>query len=687
MISCVTLAMLCLLFGCLIVTGESAGSKLKAPELNIKRKELIIQAGETIHLTCRGEEKLTWTFPAITKRQNTRLNITESVCERHQKRICRSLTLRKAQISDTGFYRCTYLDDSRTSAGRNIASIYIFIADPNHPFVEMEKEIPPIIYMTEGKELVIPCRVTSPNIAVTLKTYSNEIFTPDGKHVIWDNKRGFRIPKPTYKFIDLLICEATVNGRVHSTKYLTNRQSSAIHKVQLSVPSSVRLLKGTAFSINCTVTTDLNARAEINWKYPRQKHNKIATIMRGLDLKTKTIMVSSILYIPEMNYIDNGTYICNVRNGPSSRSVNTMVRVIAKPFINVKPRKKSVLEVMAGQKSYRISMKVRAFPSPEVRWLKDDLLAADKCARYIVHNNYLIIKDVSEEDAGNYTIVLQLKKWNLIKKLTVTLTVNVKPQIYEKSVSFHESHIYPLRSRQTLTCTVYGVPTPTITWIWQPCRLDHSKARCDPDLGDDIFHLSAGRNSSNVGNKIKSITERTQMIEGKMKTAGFLVIEDSTASGIYTCLATNKVGSDIRNIRYFVTDVHNGFHVTADKVPNEGEDFTLSCSVNRYLYTDITWILLRSIGDPTMHRSISKQKNAITTEYSTTLTVNIKNATQADSGIYVCRATNIFTRQVSQQRQEIIVRGEDCNKQVLFSRTFKLKRRKSMCPTESTVIS
>lgn len=32
----------------------------------------------------------------------------------------------------------------------------------------MHSDIPEIIYMAEGRELVIPCRVTSPNITVTL---------------------------------------------------------------------------------------------------------------------------------------------------------------------------------------------------------------------------------------------------------------------------------------------------------------------------------------------------------------------------------------------------------------------------------------------------------------------------------------------------------------------------------------
>ncbi|KAM4701437.1 vascular endothelial growth factor receptor 1 [Discoglossus pictus] len=688
MLHCMAGAMLCLLLGCLVLTGQSSGFKLKAPELNIKEKELVVQVGQTIHLTCRGETLLSWTLSAIPNKENTRLSITENSCKKPQKNCSRSLILKRAQISDTGFYSCKYSSTFLTATKKISASIYIFVSDPNNPFVEMHSEIPAIVHMTEGKELVIPCRVTSPNITVIFKKpYSSEILEPDGKNIIWNNKRGFRIPKPSYKFIDILSCEATVNGVVHSTTFITNRQTSTIHEVQLNVSTSVRLLRGEQLSINCSVSTDLNGRAEIKWKYPGEKYGRIASIVKRFDRRNpKANIFYSILIIKEVRNIDQGQYICNVKNGPSTRSVNTTVRIHAKPFINVKPRKKKVLEVVAGQKSYRLAMKVRAFPSPEVTWFKDDLQAAKKCARYIVNDNSLIIKDVAEEDAGNYTIMLQLKKWNLSKNLTTTLIVNVKPQIYEKSVSFQASHLYPLGSRQSLTCTVYGVPPPTITWLWQPCMHNHSKtARCDSHSAESVFTLNTGRNNSSHGNRIHSITEHTQIIEGKNKTAGILVIEDSRASGIYTCVASNKIGSDRRDIRYYVTDIPHGFHVTMDKVPTEGDDLTLSCSINKYLYTDITWLLFRTVGNRTIQHSISKQRNSIQMEYSTSLTVIIKNATQADSGIYVCRAKNIYTGEHVTQRKEIVIRGEPCNKKTPFSWTSKFKRRTSNC-TDSTVI-
>lgn len=39
-----------------------------------------------------------------------------------------------------------------------------------------------------------------------------------------------------------------------------------------------------------------------------------------------------------------------------------------KAFITVKHRKQQVLETVAGKRSYRLSAKVKAFPSPEVLW-------------------------------------------------------------------------------------------------------------------------------------------------------------------------------------------------------------------------------------------------------------------------------------------------------------------------------
>lgn len=129
----------------------------------------------------------------------------------------------------------------------------------------------------------------------------------------------------------------------------------------------------------------------------------------------------------------------------------------------------------------------------------------------------------------------------------------------------------------------------------------------------------------------------------------------------------------------------NGFHVNLEKVPTEGEDLKLSCTVNKFLYRDITWILLRTVKNRTMHHSISKQKMAITKEYSVTLNVTIKNVSLEDSGTYACRARNIYTGEEILQKKEVTIRGEHCNKKAVFSRISKFKSTRNDCTTQNNV--
>uniref|UniRef100_A0A2R9ASG1 Ig-like domain-containing protein n=1 Tax=Pan paniscus TaxID=9597 RepID=A0A2R9ASG1_PANPA len=161
--------LLCALLSCLILTGSSSGSKLKDPELSLKGTQHVMQAGQTLHLQCRGEAAHKWSLPEMVSKESERLSITKSACGRNGKQFCSTLTLNTAQANHTGFYSCKYLAVPTSKKKETESAIYIFISDTGRPFIEMYSEIPEIIHMTEGRELVIPCRVTSPNITVTLK--------------------------------------------------------------------------------------------------------------------------------------------------------------------------------------------------------------------------------------------------------------------------------------------------------------------------------------------------------------------------------------------------------------------------------------------------------------------------------------------------------------------------------------
>ncbi|XP_072832157.1 vascular endothelial growth factor receptor 1 isoform X2 [Vicugna pacos] len=632
MVSCWdTGVLLCALLGGLLFTGSSSGSKFKGPELSLKGTQHVIQAGQTLYLKCRGEVAHAWSLPATVSKESRRLSITKSACGRSGKQFCSTLTLNAAQANHTGFYSCRYLSPPASKKKKAESTIYIFINDTGRPFLEMHSEIPQIINMTEGEEVVIPCRVTSPNITVTLTKFPLDTLVPDGKRITWDSRKGFTISRATYKEIGLLTCETAVGGHLFKTNYLTLRQTTTITDVQISTPSPARLLRGHTLTLNCTATTPLNTRVQMTWSYPGEI-NKRASIRRRIDRRSSHNNVFySILIIDKVQSKDKGLYTCHVKSGPSFKSVNTSVHVYDKAFITVKHRKQPVLETVAGKRSYRLSMKVKAFPSPEVVWLKDGLPATEKSARYLVRGYSLIIKDVTAEDAGDYTILLGIKQSNVFKNLTATLIVNVKPQIYEKAVSsFPDPILYPLGSRQILTCTSYGVPQPTIRWFWHPCNRNRSKARYDfCSSNEESLILDA---DSNVGNRIESITQRTTVIEGKNKTASTLVVADARISGIYSCMASNKVGTVERNISFYVTDQEAPYLLRnlSDHTVALSSSTTLDCHANGVPEPQITWFK--------NNHKILQEPGIILGPGSSTLF--IERVTEEDEGIYHCKATN-----------------------------------------------
>lgn len=115
------------------------------------------------------------------------------------------------------------------------------------------------------------------------------------------------------------------------------------------------------------------------------------------------------------------------------------------------------------------------------------------------HNPHaLVLKEVTEASAGIYTLALWNSAAGLRQNISLELVVNgiawkdgkrhpsrglvggdgsqltgclpyatVPPHIHEKEAS--SPSIYSRHSRQTLTCTAYGVPQPlNVQWHWRP---------------------------------------------------------------------------------------------------------------------------------------------------------------------------------------------------------------------------
>uniref|UniRef100_A0A8C6L569 Vascular endothelial growth factor receptor 3 n=1 Tax=Nothobranchius furzeri TaxID=105023 RepID=A0A8C6L569_NOTFU len=619
------LCLFCGLYGAFAKVSANIHSKKKfsVPLLNVTSHQLVLEANQTLQLNCRGRWELSWAFPASLNRSQVEVN--ESRCGRTSQHYCSSLRVSHAQAHHTGSYHCRYKPWTRKQR-----SIYVYVTDSQQPFVEDTGLRPDVLFMKVKEPLLIPCRVTDPKITAALVKLYTQVLTPDQESIMWDSKQGFTIKAPLINSTGLFHCRTIIDGVAYNSQaYYVHRQVNDITGVYLNTSESVQTLKGEQLVLNCTATTKLNTRVNITWEYPG-KTNKAGSSFKRLVKHSMHMMFYNVLTIKNLQHSDRGLYTCRVTSGKQSKQQNVTVMVHDRPFIRLKPRNGSVMVAQAGQKSYKISAKLRAFPPPEVIWLKDGKVATRQCSRYKMIGASLVIEDVAEEDAGKYTIFVRNQKHGLLQNITLTLVVNVSPQIGEKAVSLQDPGSVPKGSRKTLRCTSHGVPPPHIQWRWHRC----------PSKGLSVIE---GLPVSSAYNPIQSVTHTQEVLQGKRKTVGVLTVAKASVSGVYRCIASNSLGEDHLDIPFYVTDVPGGFSVNQSEDAREGGDLNLTCSASRYLYTTLSWQRVNSTGES--HTTGLNIRQYSLGEFSNFLVLLLSNLTTGDSGAYRCSAHHIITQQ------------------------------------------
>ncbi|CAJ1082186.1 vascular endothelial growth factor receptor 1 isoform X2 [Xyrichtys novacula] len=645
MMNFILFCLLCGLYGVLGKDKEQKG-KYSVPILDVKTRQLVIDVNQTLQLNCRGRWELSWAFPSGLAKNQVR--VEDSRCGRTSQQYCSRVTLSHSQAQHTGPFRCRY-----THRTRKQSSVYVYVTDSQQPFVDHPALSPDVLYMKEKQPLVIPCRVTHPNTTTSLVKLQNPSLKPDHRNIIWNSKQGFTIRSPTLHYIGPFYCETITDGVTHKSRmYFVHRPVSNIMEVNLNSSGPVQALKGERLVINCTATAELNTRVNITWDFPGKSNNTGSTVKRLLKHKTH-ILFYNILTIPKLQRLDRGLYTCRVSSGDKSKQQKVFVTVYDHPFIRLKPRHGSVMEVQAGQKSYKITPKLRAFPAPEVIWFKDGMVAAEQCSRYRMDGTSLVIRDVAEEDAGKYTVLVRIQEHGLSQNLTLTLIVNVSPQIGEKAVLSKDPGSVPQGSRHALHCTSHGVPPPHIQWLWHPCP---SKGLCVCPKSSSLWGPVIERvPATSTSNRILSVKQRQEVLQGKKKTVGVLTVAEAFVSGVYRCVASNSAGTDQLDIHFYVTDIPGGFSLRQREVPQEGEDLHLTCAANKYLYTALSW---QRGNDTEEARSWSSNPSTLqftSGQFSNTLVLLLSNLTARISGAYRCSAHHIITGQEMHLDTQVVV--------------------------------
>ncbi|XP_049442052.1 vascular endothelial growth factor receptor 3 isoform X2 [Epinephelus fuscoguttatus] len=613
------------LIGIAFASGLVIGFSMTPPILDSAKDDLVIPVHETLTITCRGQHTLAWAWPDqtlvrqdLTDRQaqlpttrapGQRVALISECPGQPGRPYCKRLVLHRAQATDTGDYCCYYKDVKAIIVGTTAVSIYVFIRDPERPFLRRdENDLKTILVTRFTTHVTVPCLVTVPDLNVTLYAYPTPL---EKSGMTWDNKRGWSIPRHIVDSMPMLIgitCIATLGGKEYqSPSYLIHLTGSRVYDVKLFPEDPVELIVGEALTLNCTALVEFNAGVDIRWSYPRKQPNSWEDTKPHREALSHATEAVSILTIHSVNVTDTGPYSCNVTSMDTTQTQQTQVIVYEKPFISLNYRHGPAVEVTAGQKSFKLQVNVSAFPAPETQWYKDGKLINQrpefKMKRMRMHLNHALeIKDVCQEDSGLYAVVLKNSAAALEKRLNITLVVNVPPQIHEKEVA-DPSSPYPSGSSQTLTCTAYGLPTPKVSWQWRawgPCVFNSTASRLvrrdRKGQNDRIADCQNWQdiNSENAMNEIEAIETSVEVVDGRQKTVSRLQIGNASVSVMYKCSAENKVGKDERLIYFYVTTIPEGFSVDVEPSENllKQDKVSLSCSADNYTYEHLQWYRL-----------------------------------------------------------------------------------------------
>ncbi|XP_034258509.1 vascular endothelial growth factor receptor 3 isoform X1 [Pantherophis guttatus] len=661
---------LCLWIGVVSEADLVSGYSMTPPILSITEEEYIINAKETLNITCRGQHPLEWLWPGIQEDTvqigkesdsvvvsvNGIRTVKEEDCEgTDTKPYCKALTLTGTQANDTGYYRCYYKYINAKIEGTTAVSTYVFVRDFEQPFINKPETL--LIYKKEN--ICVPCLVSVPDLNITLLTTT--VIYPDGKNILWDNKRGMLVPTLLIKDSWFVQCETLIDKKpFKSSFFIVHIAGNELYDIQLFPRKAMELLVGDKLVINCTVWAEFNSGVDFQWDYPTKQMNRKAIELPERRSQQTHTELSSILIIQNVSQQDLGKYTCKASSGEQNLKESIDVIVHEKPFIYVERKKGPVIEATVGDEIVKLPVKVVAYPQPEFQWFKDGKLISNRQSQYSLQ-----IKDVAEQNSGSYTLVLKNGLAGLEKSINLQLVVNVPPQILEKEAS--SPNIYSHKNRHVLTCTVYGIPAPEkIQWQWRPwtpCRMfpqhslrpravqRHQRDRM-PECKDwkDVSQMDAV-------NPIESIDTWTEFVEGRNKTISNLIIQEANVSVMYKCVASNKVGRDERLIYFYVTTIPNGFEIESEpsEEPIEGQDMRLSCNADNYTYENLQWYRLNlsrlnyEEGNPlvldckNVHHYAMKLQGELNFKPNSNyaaLTLTIPSISLEDEGDYVCEVQN-----------------------------------------------
>ncbi|KAM9417389.1 neural cell adhesion molecule 2-like isoform 4-T4 [Salvelinus alpinus] len=325
--------------------------------------------------------------------------------------------------------------------------------------------------------------------------------------------------------------------------------SQAVLQVSISL-NKVELSVGESKFFKCTV---IGEPVNLEWFNPQGER-----IVSSQRVALHTGEDSSRLTIYNAEVEDAGIYRCQATDAQGQTQEATMVLEM---YQKLTFRDVRSPQEFRHDEAAEVVCDVIASPAPAVSWFyqmgfRSMEITEEHYSRFqVLPNNNLQIHKVTKADEGVYRCEARVEARGEINFVDIELVVNVPPVLSVLQQSFNATADY--QESVTFTCITSGSPDPEVTWHRKGQQLERSEQYV-------LDTMEAGRSTLTIRN----------IIQGD--------------GGDYTCRATNKAGSEERElflkvfVQPHITQLRN---VTAV----EGSAAMISCVVEGEPLPEISW--------------------------------------------------------------------------------------------------
>ncbi|XP_067843506.1 platelet-derived growth factor receptor alpha [Heptranchias perlo] len=519
-----------------VFKGPQLAKCQNLPDVYPNKAEIRVDLHTSFSLKCSGEKEVDWELPFYESYEN----VNRKDENNNSGDFVKTLEFHDATGIYTGMYTCYYpqpqLDDNDEIEGRDI---YVFVPDPDYPFVP-PTNFENIVMAAEGEAAEIPCRVSNPDVHVTLSNV-------DTKSMIsakYNNKEGFMglFEEGTY------ICIATINGVEHrSEEYIVNTFKVAEDlKVEIEALQTV-VKVGEPIFVTCLVMD--NEVVNIDWNYPGKKRG-IEAHQVLKEVRQPSLKIMKTLQIKEASLEDAGVYECFVFHATkdTNRLKQVHIHVSEKGFIHLDPNY-GTKEFADLHEVKQFVVNIEAYPEPTVWWLKNNvtlhednnevMINTAKTQEIRYQSNLTLIR-AKKQDSGAYTIVVE----NEDNSTTYTFYLQVK--VPAKIINLVDLH-HGSASGQIVSCSADGTPSPEVEWL---ICTDLKKCANDTMLWN-VLH----NNSSEIS--IETHQTKKNTVESKLT---FQKVDNTVA---VRCIAKNELAAAVREVKLVAHNLHSELTVAA----------------------------------------------------------------------------------------------------------------------------